>query len=290
MEPIPEFDPTQIPANWWQRADTVETLIKWFRWHVVGLFVKGHSGKDHPARLYSGFLVIFKEQLVWLTAGHVIDQVDEALNTPGFVVDEMRWMDTYTDTVEGIHSPAPVHYIPPRMMSWTKEGIDVGCIIVLGLDRVSLESNPNLHPLRLSSANALEGPPPDGYFVIGYPTALITHTVTPTSPNIATHSFAGSLACLPVNRVDPPDDPNRNEFWNRSYSIYAELLSFADRPNAVIPDIPGMSGGPLFSITWMPNGNMNYRIRGIQSSWLESARVICAERMDIVIGILETLL
>jgi hypothetical protein len=59
-------DDSDLPANWAQMARAVSVLIKFFRLHIVGLFVRGHVGREYQDYNYTGFLFDHNGCLVWV--------------------------------------------------------------------------------------------------------------------------------------------------------------------------------------------------------------------------------
>jgi len=266
-------DEFELPDDWWQTAVAVERLLKHFRKHVVGLFIRGRSPSDYQSYLYTGFLIQFKDQQLWVSAGHVIDQVKAALTTPEFVVEETRWMDTYEDQ----HLPSAPAYLretKPNMKSWSEEGTDFGAIVLSLMDRASLAANKEILVLSLANKSQRGSNLPEGYYVLGYPDEIKDHKKEIRADRKMHNKLVASLACLPIRRIEPPTDLERHEFWNDANGFYAKVLPFSDRPNARIPDIPGMSGGPTLSIEQDENKQFRYHLVGIQCRWMRSLETI----------------
>jgi hypothetical protein len=284
MSDTGEADPRSLPPDWWQKAGAVEILIKWFRWHLVGLFIRGTIDSESSVHYYSGFLLIYKDQLLWVTAGHVVRDVSILLNSPNFKLEELIWMDSYDD-----------HKIPvgqafekkPKTHSWLDSDVDFGVVVFGMLDRASLLANDKIRPLPVSIET--DGSPASiaGHYVIGFPEELTEHTQYQTHDKKLHHSLTANLACLPIQRVDPPNDPHRHTFWNHIDTFYGRILPFIDLADYKVRDITGMSGSPVISFKWDNNNELRYWLVGVQSTWLKSIETIRAVETEKFLQLLD---
>jgi hypothetical protein len=78
------------------------------------------------------------------------------------------------------------------------------------------------------------------------------------------------LTVMPlVPTTCPPDvvDPPANK-------IFGKILTQPGLDQAVVNNIAGMSGGPIFGLKPV-GGKFHYWVIGIQSSWFENSRIVC---------------
>ena len=283
---VPDED--RLPADWWQKAASVALLIKEFRLHIVGLFIRGRAGTEHRSRIYTGFLLHHNERALWITAGHVIERLSDAITSPNFDVDEIHWVDTYPDQ-HLTAAPAFFHHTKYMMKSWRDGGPDLGALVLTALDQDSLAGNKNIRifeitqrPQTLSSTNKYEG-----RYVVGFPEELIERTTTNPSETIKLHKVTPNLACLPIRPVAPPAGHMRDPFWDHPGMFYGEVLPYIDLPEAKLPDILGMSGGPILAIWQNDNNQFQYDLVGVQSTWLEPEQSIRAVPIDTALELLD---
>jgi hypothetical protein len=265
-------------------------LLKAFRNHVLGLFIQGQSSKGQFAYIRSGFLVSYKNQLLWLSAGHVIDDLDYVLRSPDVQLGIVYWMDTYIDQA-GPHDPVPFHYKhdPPRMRSWFSVGYDVGVMALKLLDEKAVLANPNILPFEhLHGISRHEHIAPTGNYVVGYPEGLVEHTRQQGADQVIHHKFAPNLACFPLLPIEPKDSNEGDGFWRHPEDLYADLLPFPDRPRAVIDSIVGMSGGPVIAFREGTDGGASVSVLGIQGGWLKSVRAIRSVRTAKVLELIDS--
>jgi hypothetical protein len=116
---------------------------------------------------------------------------------------------------------------------------------------------------------------------------LTERTAIPVDDKTTWRKNVSRLACLPVRAITSPDGPERDKFWNYPGHFYGEIEPFVDTPNVVLPDIPGMSGGPVLSIHWEGNTQFRYHLIAIQSSWLASIKTIRAVPINKALELLD---
>jgi hypothetical protein len=90
MSKSPEEMIRNFPSDWWQHARAIEELIKWFRTFIIGLLVGGAIKGEFRYFLYTGFLLYHKDKILWLTAGHVLDNLSQVLSSENFTLTVMR--------------------------------------------------------------------------------------------------------------------------------------------------------------------------------------------------------
>ena len=283
MTEITVPDDFELPEDWWQTFDSIETLIKLFRQYVVGLLIGGYYEKEFMKGVYSGFLTWYKGQLFWNTAGHVIDEIATALASPKFQVQVRRWMDNYE--VGG--TPAgPLHYPKIQMKSWKDIGIDYGVIAVEGLDAISLIESKQTRVWDLD----IWQPPtsiPDGYYAIGFPGEWTKFQSEHLAESKVALNLQADLACLPIRKIERPADTRGSDFWDDPDTFNGEILPIPDRSDLIIGNVEGMSGGPVFSIQSWPDKRFKYRLIGIQHTWDPNTRIISAAPIEKIMRLLD---
>ena len=110
--------------------------------------------------LYTGFLLFYEENLMWATAGHVIDEIREIKSNPNIKIIRMRWLDDCkTSGAESV----PVHNINFRTYSASEFGIDFGVADITGLDRENILRNDRVEIMTERGWKNLHLANPEGY-------------------------------------------------------------------------------------------------------------------------------
>ena len=265
-----------LPSDWWQHASVVQGLIKYFKSHIVGLLLGGSINKTYQYYLYTGFILNHKENFLWLTAGHVIENITAVLSSTNFSLSVIRWLDGYD--VAGAES-FPVNVANLRMKSWVSEGLDFGVIAFSDLEKQIISANKNISVMNEKIWKNLNKASPEGYYVIGYPRIWNIYKETPIESNKVLRSIKADLACLPLEPISPvanAEDP----FWDKKNAFYGKIIKYPDLEDFRIDDIVGMSGGPILSIERTSESKFAYRLVGIQVKWKPEMKIICAEPIE----------
>jgi hypothetical protein len=246
----------------------------WFRGHVVGLLVAGSAASQFQYSFYTGFLLAHMQQILWLTAGHVVEELQTILDSASFRVTQFCWLDNYEDLVAPV---VPVHRREMPMRSWRSSGLDFGAVVPSLLDSGNLLRNEKIHVMEETIWKNLKQASPEGYYAIGYPRPWTTHREKPAPHSKVLHTLEANLACLPMRQLSAPpgglDDPS----WSDPEAFYGEILPYTDLPAFEVDDIKGMSGGPVLSIERTPEGRIAYRLVGIVQSWFRPKGLIRGE-------------
>ena len=273
-----------LPDDWWRYTSTCGVLSKWFIHHLLPLLISAKRDDEVHHMICTGFLLYHRDILSWVTAGHVVDRIEEILSTPSVDILRMRWLDGCE--IRGAESVPVGHNL--SAFSAYESGIDFGIVAIPDLEALNIIEGGRVKFLTEEVWKNLHLAKPEGYYVFGYPREWVEVQEDRLAGNQILGSLQANLACLPVKRIEyPGPNPVRSEFWNDPDAFYGEILPFADKPAYQPDSIKGMSGGPLFSIERDPDGRIRYRLFGIQSSWLPSERKIRAEPISKIIGMME---
>jgi hypothetical protein len=283
MTKTPEEMLRDLLPDWWQQARTVEELFKWFKTFLIGLLVGGQAGEKFQYFMYTGFLLEYNGKVLWLTAGHVIDNLSQALSSPNFSLSVMRWIDDFD--VPGAEA-IPVNHSQLKMKSWTSDGLDLGAIIIPFLESQNLLANNNVSIMEERVWKNLMQGSPEGYYVIGFPRTWNELNEKPIEGNKILRSIKADLACLPIKNIKPPINMEDDSFWKKQEAFFGELLPFPDAPNLKVENIEGMSGGPILSIERTEDHKIAIRLVGIQSSWKPTLGIVRAEPIEAIVDVL----
>ena len=262
-----------LPSDWWQTAQATYSLLQWFKLHIVGLLLAGSVDHQFQYSFYTGFLLEHTNRLLWLSAGHVVEEIESALSSDRFRVSQFCWLDNYEDP----KAPAvPVHRRDMPMHSWKQSSLDLGVVLPSLLDTGNLLRNEKLQLMEERVWRNLAQANPEGFYAIGYPRPWTTHTQKQVSPTQALHSLRADLACLPLAETTSPAPPP-DDRWLDTAAFYGKILPFPDMPDFEVDDIKGMSGGPVLSVERNKDGRIVYRLVGIVQSWYPSQGIVRAE-------------
>ena len=265
MAQLNEFDDSArtahfLPPDWWQRRSAVSILLQRFSNHIVPLLVAGEVNNAIQHNVYSGLLLEHNQTLVWLTAGHVIDELKQLLSSSTFKPSVMAWLDEFEkENAENIR----LHRTDMPTKSWRTNGLDIGAIIPSVLDAGNLRKNKKVVPVNARIWKNLSQANPEGYYAIGFPRPWSTHSQKLLPNRKILHSVKADLACLPLKEVTPPPEFADNPIWSDPTAFYGKILPFTDDANFQVDDVKGMSGGPILSVERESNGGIVYRLVGI---------------------------
>lgn len=270
-----------LPTDWWRRKSTCQILLNWFKRYLLGLFLSVEIEGKVQHGLYTGFLLLYKENLMWATAGHIIDDIRKIKSNPNVRIVRMRWLDD--SKISGAES-VPVHSSNFRTSSATEFGIDFGFANITGLDRENILKNNRIKIMSEQGWKNLHIANPEGYYIIGYPKEWVETNEVRLPNNRILGSVLANAACIPVAQIEYPGKHPTKEFWNDPGAFYGRMLPYSDEPGHQPQNIKGMSGGPLISIERTPNREFRYRLFGIQRSWDENTRSIRVEPIENIIS------
>lgn len=274
----------QLPADWWQTAAAASTLVQWFKRHIIPLLVAGTVGHQFQYSVYTGILLRHDETIVWLTAGHVVDELIQLLSSSAFKLSAMTWLDDFeVAKAEAV----PLHRTDIPMKSWRDIGLDIGAVLPSLLDVGNLLQNNSVKTIdagiwkNLSQANV------EGYYAIGYPRPWSQHSETPVPNNKILHSVKVNVACLPLKEISPPPEFSDDPVWSNPDAFYGKVLPYPDYPEFDLDNAKGMSGGPILSVERDPDGRIRYRLVGVIQSFARWQSIFRAEPINRVAEVIE---
>jgi hypothetical protein len=215
------------------------------------------SSTEHPV-FFSGFVILVEGVWFYVTAGHVLRCIRSAMDA-GSKFDIWRLGD---QTARGPFKEIgiPLAFSSEQWIELEDEAI--------GLDYAAL-------PLRDLYRQALERGgvvpiPKDGWsdYVTEYDQWVLVgvpgETVTHDGKSVMTAKVV-SVALIETDTPEGAGTRAENQF-------YAKLI---DGSEAVVKNVEGMSGGPIFA-TKKVEDTIGYKVIGVQSAWHPTTRVIAA--------------
>lgn len=231
---------------------------------------------SHRLLVASGSLLEEQGELFWLTAGHVILEI-ERLRDEGRIR-AARWQD-------GGHPP-----LPAQINDWSRIAVDdpqadCGIVAIPGLHAEGLRKQEHFKAFSLDDCLEITSPEASAIahsrsskslFVFGYPQEWATITSKGTLDSRHAIEVSVRPVQIPLLNVARRDDverqagPSEGAFW-RADSLFAMI----PRREAVrieedlLNSIKGVSGGPVILV----HGYRRYLI-GTQTAWLPKHRVV----------------
>lgn len=246
--------------DWKHKAD----LLEFFCRHLVGLCVtyrhKNSEDADQPARFVacSGTLIMIGNAVFYLTAGHVLKELDKLRShdqveiATASLADTLGWKRISDIPIPFDLKNAQLFYVDER-----KEGLDFG-VIMLEHHYVRLLAKNGVVALTEIDWINQHTVSYDGYAMLGFPAELTSERVSVSGEgSVAPVMFrVKKLQSAPAGR--PP-------------TRHPEFIGQLD-PRLSLSSMEGMSGGPIFGFKLKPE--TRYWIVALQSSWNRQKRIV----------------
>lgn len=218
---------------------------------------------------YSGFLCEISEQVYFVTAAHIVDNIDQ--------LQEMGWSFSKPALHVGFHRPgAPSEVIElddniERTFVLNDDGLDFAAIRLSPRVARKIRSA-DLIPLQRTDLWSPEFSK-DNLAVLGLPDEAQQPLIVDSaiSRSVSVKLVAALLPARPT--AIPP-----LELSSRGPCLFAQLLSLhgvADGDSIKLTSIGGMSGGPVFTFD-LTGDVFSYRLVAMQSWWHKKAAVIAS--------------
>lgn len=239
-------------------------ILDFFGRHLVAICVtyrvRSTGADDNAPRFaaYNGTLIDIKGAICFLTAGHVLADLQEKIGDSRIEILETVLADTFgLGRVTDHPIPFDLKSEPLHIFDDEDDGLDFGVIVLrpyyVGLLArnavVALDEQRWIHQHRVTF---------DGYALLGLPQEF-------SSPRVS-ESGAGAVSptIFRVVRLDAPPPDARPTRYPR----------FVGRIDKELPlsSIEGMSGGPIFG--FRIGAETRYWIVALQSSWFPGSRTV----------------
>jgi len=274
----------ELADDWWKDDIHCGPFAEYFSRHIVNIYVEYTRSGELCYEIYTGFLLHYGGQFMWVTAGHVVERLEELYDSGRVEVRSSGWFDNHPNTLA---AKIPSDLKNLRKAQVDSEGMDLGVVWPRPLDLLALTSNPNNQVLTEQVWQGKSSARPEGYYLVGVPQELHNPTGGPVDIRGTPKLRNIQVACLPVERVEPQAGNEPRDFWEYPKAFYGRILTPIQRDTADLDNIRGMSGGPIFSIERTPEGRLLYRLFGIQSRWLPGSRVLRATPIEVLAEALE---
>ena len=211
--------------------------------------------------MISGFVVEANDIWFYVTAGHVVGRLHEAMNA-GVTFDAWRLDDQTAGG--GYQHPIPYDFDIDRwsVLRDDKIGIDYAITPLVGLICEGLRAG-GVIPIDREAWEAIPIAECEHLFLVG-----VAHE-TVHSPRFGI--ITAKVSLIPLKVTSPPrqaGDTEQNMF-------FAQLIMDSEQPGSRINDIGGMSGGPIFGAKKLGDETKYWAV-GVQSGWYSDSKIIAA--------------
>lgn len=241
--------------------------VEFFSRHLVMLELTydlhnlGKPPEPH-AVLFSGFVLDLGGYWIWVSAGHVQEDIENLLRYDEVKTPRFRLIDTLHGESITEH-PVVFDYLGAPKGRYYREdqGWDYGLVFLRPFYVRQLVKN-NIRPVDHLN---WKGRPEefDEYYLLGLPNERVSSTPS------------GDLSVVPTmitltRIVEKPD-----YYKHHTLPMFYATID----PGNAFESIVGMSGGPIFGVRKLTDGRGNYYFLAIQSGW-DKKSLICASFLD----------
>jgi hypothetical protein len=242
--------------------------------HFVSLSClhKTASG-DQKVHVFSGFMVDVLGEWFYVTAGHILSDIQSALSN-GSTFEVWRLGDqTAGNRFNG--SAVPYAFDAEKwLVIQDDKGLDYALTHIGWPYREQLEAGGVVAlPRSVWADHLLEH---DHWALVGIPSETVSYD--------GVTNIHARFVMVPLTPLDQTPEQAGDRAQNQ---FYAKLSTDSEH---VVRDVVGMSGGPVFSLK-LVNGTWRYHVIGIQSAWYPASRTlaICpfstfAEEIERIVG------
>lgn len=255
---------TKVNSNSYDISNDCEMIQDGFRdfsQYLVGLaFLVEPKSEDQPAQCYlnSGFVMQFGREWFWVTAGHIMEGIEECLKVG--VAKQFRLIDSYgfgpdqSNVVPFNYEDAWRYHVYDKT-----NGLDFGAVKISAFYRRILESN-SVAVVRKRDWRRLNASRFQNLVLAGLPEDTIERGRTFLDDHCIVHGKASPNLILAAQIPIPEESRLKHD----------RIAGKID-DNWSSGSIVGMSGGPVFGVR--QNNNIFTRIIAVQSAWNERKRI-----------------
>jgi len=247
-----------------------EILIDLFGRHLLSLVLRvtdksASSPQAQRQILVPGVHLLAHDKNFFLTAGHILQQIDRALTRDLFSIDKAMIADVFSaDRITNYPIPFEFSRQSCHYVVDDSRGLDIGLIELTDYYIRLMKAN-GILPITEVNWARQHTISFEYYFVLGFPTQFNPGDQVPPG------QASLSPVLVPAYPLDAAQDDDQ---------CTDEATFCAQLPNDCTVDFDGMSGGPIFGIRTKPK--VEYWIVAIQRSWLPIRKVIIGSRVPTI--------
>lgn len=254
--------------------------------HIVSMSVSYVLENKPNVAWLSGFLLGIPvgnvRWLVWMTAGHVMHDLDNLLRSSQVRGMRVTWHDNFPhkDAQNIPCDYSSLHKIPIEM-----DGYDFGLISLAGFHAAPIMHARENQPLT-EHHWTIDGFVGEEHYVVGSPHEFSELRAVRSDGKIVDYSASSESVSVPVTEIDPTIDGDENDFWQHTDNFYGRIIQVHREDGTLLTDMSGMSGGPIFGVRDIDDKHFEYRLIAIQSAWMPGAKTVRGMRFSKIIGVL----
>jgi hypothetical protein len=251
---------------------------------IVDIDANGKPSDEERFIACSGFVMSFGKMWFFVTAGHILNALDEGIAAKRISITSCCFADYFGEGAK-FKMPLPFSYEAAKKGHIDDRGIglDIGLIYLSPLFREAFKKN-SIIPICEADWIDLHTVQIAKFYLVGFPTEIVNQQ-TPTAPR--GQSIVGNVrqVALPVRQItDRAEIPSHLIVPNSVLDWFIGKIECAK-----IDDIDGMSGGPIVGFSVEPDGSGRYWYVALQSAWFKSERIILACPLPIFAAIVSQL-
>ncbi len=271
----------ELPDGWWKEDTVAKRLSGLFSSHIVGMLMPLVVEGKPRFSWFTGFLLQVADFTFWLTARHILEEIERLREDCSVNVTGPRWVDSATPSdILGV--PLDLNDIP----LYKDPEIDFGGIFIKPGYAAPLLAGSRVVCLTPEAWFGQEKASPEGYYLVGMPCEWCEEEVVGSTKDHRIYQCSATVVCNPVEAIGSEDRSGNDDFWNHPEAFFGRVLEVTDENGRPLTSIKGMSGGPVLSIERTLEGRLKYRLVGIQSAWLPQSRILRAEPISKVADII----
>jgi hypothetical protein len=253
------FDPGR-PRDMLGKPDALDL----FGQHLIGLLITfqttGDQQEGRPAqfRAYAGTLIQIEDAVFYLTAGHILRELSEALHNDQVQIERAVLADIFgMNRVCNHPIPFDLKSAPMFFVDDDEDGLDFGVIalrpyyirLLAANGVIALGEQNWIHQSELTF---------EAHLMLGFPVEFTSECVSPSGDCALSPTMFG------VQKLETtPEDLNK--------TTYPRFIGQLHR-NLELKSVKGMSGGPIFGIKFGPP--TRYWIVALQSTWIRDRHLV----------------
>ncbi|MBI5936441.1 MAG: hypothetical protein HY850_01175 [Betaproteobacteria bacterium] len=236
------------------RTISADPITQFFHRHVVPIHFEFRKGHVSRTRVVTAFVMAINEQWCLVTAGRCIERIENEYDQ-GYEIERCCLLDC-----NGVNTPhgttIPFDYVESAATRLCYDPTYDCGVFLLSKHHVRLLRESGIEAM---SEAAWEQQP----YVVDFHAIIGVHGQPSASNAMQVSSTLHKVTPLP-HRPDCFADTGTPTFW-----------AAIDRANEV-PDLPDLSGSPIFAFRQKENGEFAYWLHSIQNQWVQSRGLIAA--------------
>jgi hypothetical protein len=217
--------------------------------------------------VFSGFLIETLGQWCLVTAGHVLEEINAVVAHPQGKLNCA--LGDFFGTGPKIRRPTPFAYDSDMASHVDKNGVDIGFIFLRDFYCMSLRAN-EITPIPVALWHGNQMPQCDEYWLLGMP---ISRQVQLPRTESRGPGVSAELSVVRLKPEQPEIHPDSES-----------PMFIADAQDGdMLPDVKGMSGGPIIGVRTKADGNREYACVAVQAKQRDQSHKVVGTPTDIIL-------